>query len=659
MTLSPGDSTRLRPPEAAAVEPPRTRRRTLTLRALVLGLVLIPVNCYWVTVIEVRWYMLDGSCLPLFVEPVFFLFVLTAANLLLRALLPGKALSQGELLVVYILLVMSMTMCGHDMLQNLFGVIGHPFRFATPSNKWESLFWHQIPRWLFVDDKTQLANFYEGRGSPFTPEALRVWMPRLVNWGIFVAVLVGALLALAFLLSRPWSRDEKLSYPIIQAPLRLTDQQGVSLLRNRTMWFGFGSVALADAYNGLHAYFPNVPQLELRQYPIGDYFTRPPLNAVQGTNISFYPFMIGLAFFLPQDLQFSCWFFFVLRLVERVVGRAAGWDDIPGFPFFNQQGSGAWLGLAFIALWGARRHLWAAVRHALGLRTYLQADERRWPYVLALLTLVGGCAYFWFFVRPMGMTWPVAVMFFAVFFLLSIAMSRVRAELGAPHEIFFVNPQQIMAETVGTARFSLPNMTAINCLYWFNRCYRCHPMPNQVEALKMAEERSLGMGSIAMVTLIGALVAIPAAFWANLRVTYRYGAAASCDGFKDWLGWESFNRLQSWIQNPEYPDRMRLTFMASGLGLVLGLKALRSIFPAFPLHPAGYPLAISFAMDYFWFAFLISWVVKTAILRYGGHTAYRKSVPFFLGLILGDYVAGSVWAIIGPVTQRETYKIFI
>lgn len=633
--------------------------RTLTLRAVLLGLLLIPVQCYWVTIIEVRWYMLDGSCLPLFVEPVFFLFVLTLANLLLRLVWTEKALTQGELLVIYIMLVMSMTICGHDTLQNLFGVLGHPFRFATPGNKWESLFWSQIPRWLFVDDRAQLANFYEGHGSPFTPEALRVWGPRLVNWGIFVAALVASLLALAFLLSRPWSRDERLSYPIIQVPMRLTDQQGLGLLRSRTMWLGFGLVALADAYNGLNAYYPNVPQLELRQYPLGDYFTRPPLNAVQGTNISFYPFMIGLAYFLPQDLQFSCWFFFVLRLVERVVGSAVGWDQVPGFPFFNEQGSGAWLGLAFIALWGARRHLWAAGRHALGMSSYLAREEKRWPYALAMLTLLGSGVYFWAFVHAMGMTAPIALMFFVIFFLLSIAIARVRAELGAPHEIYFVNPEQIIAAMVGTARLGMANKTAINCLYWFNRCYRNHPMPNEVEALKMAEQRSLGVGSIAFVTLIGALAAIPATYWANLKVTYTYGAAASCQGFKDWLGWESFERLQDWIQNPAYPDRTRLGFMGSGLALVLGLKVLRSIFPAFPLHHAGYPLAISFAMDYFWFAFLISWVVKTLILRYGGHSAYRKSVPFFLGLILGDYVAGSVWAIIGPLSQRETYKIFI
>ena len=54
---------------------------------IVLGLLLMPVNAYWVTVAEVRWYSLDGSCLPLFITPVFILFCLAVLNLVLNLIL--------------------------------------------------------------------------------------------------------------------------------------------------------------------------------------------------------------------------------------------------------------------------------------------------------------------------------------------------------------------------------------------------------------------------------------------------------------------------------------------------------------------------------------------------------------------------------------------
>ena len=38
---------------------------------------------------------------------------------------------------------------------------------------------------------------------------------------------------------------------------------------------------------------------------------------------------------------------------------------------------------------------------------------------------------------------------------------------------------------------------------------------------------------------------------------------------------------------------------------------------------------------------------------------HSSAAPFFLGLVLGDYVAGSFWAILGPALHLTTYKIFI
>jgi hypothetical protein len=99
--------------------------------------------------------------------------------------------------------------------------------------------------------------------------------------------------------------------------------------------------------------------------------------------------------------------------------------------------------------------------------------------------------------------------------------------------------------------------------------------------------------------------------------------------------------------------------MGGGLAFVFFLKGMRNAFIWWPFHPAGYALAMSYAMDYFWFAFLVSWLIKLLLVRYGGMRIHTAAAPFFLGLILGDYVAGSFWAILGPSLNITTYKIFI
>jgi hypothetical protein len=158
-------------------------RSSITPRAIVLGLLLMPVNAYWVTVAEVRWYSLDGSCLPLFITPVFILFCLAVLNLVLRRLWPRHGFTQVELLVIYIMLVIGETLCGHDFVQNLFGVLGHPYRFATPENKWEVLFHQYLPSWLVVSNEDALRGFYEGDAAWWQRDNLLPLLTPLLWWG--------------------------------------------------------------------------------------------------------------------------------------------------------------------------------------------------------------------------------------------------------------------------------------------------------------------------------------------------------------------------------------------------------------------------------------------------------------------------------------------
>ena len=99
--------------------------------------------------------------------------------------------------------------------------------------------------------------------------------------------------------------------------------------------------------------------------------------------------------------------------------------------------------------------------------------------------------------------------------------------------------------------------------------------------------------------------------------------------------------------------------MCLGIVLTLILHILRTHFYWWPLHPAGYPLAVSFAIDYFWFTFFISWFLKTIILKSSGVKGYQRTIPFFFGLILGDFVVGALWMVFGTLTQQQVYMIYL
>jgi hypothetical protein len=98
--------------------------------------------------------------------------------------------------------------------------------------------------------------------------------------------------------------------------------------------------------------------------------------------------------------------------------------------------------------------------------------------------------------------------------------------------------------------------------------------------------------------------------------------------------------------------------MLAGAGVTLTLSALRARFVGFPLHPAAYALNMSFANDFFWGDMFLAWGVKSLVLRYGGIGLYRRALPLFLGLILGDYVTGSVWSLIGMAFHLDLFRTF-
>jgi len=650
-----------------ASQPTASPRRAIggvTARAVLIGLLLIPLHAYWITVFEVRWYSLDSTCLPLMVTPVFLLFCVVLLNLAVARAFRAPGLTQGELLVVYIILVISGVFASHDILQNLFGSIGHAARTAQtqPANNWEALFFRYMPWWLFVRDREALRGFYQGNSSPLTPGYLAAWIGPLAWWALYLMVLVVVFLSASVLLRYQWTRNEKLTFPLVQLPLAMTaEHDSLKFLRNRMTWIGFGVAFLVGAINGLNVFFPSVPYLaQVKQYDIAQGITSRPWNAVGYTPISMYPFMIGLGYFVPLDLSFSCWFFYVARKAWQVFGAATGMDAAAnrGFPYFGEQASGAWITLGLVVLYASRSYFRHAWRVAAGREKGESASDGKW-FRLAFMGLIGGSALAILFGAKAGMSLWVSVVFFAIYLTLSVTMARVRAELGSPHEIYFVNPQQIMVNLFGTGTLGPANLTVISAFYWLHRCYRSHPMPAQLESFKMAESGRINIGRLIVLTLVISFVSILAAYWANLTVTYHEGASAKCLGYKSWVGAESFNRLETWLNVGQPRDMARIAYMAVGSGIVLLLSGMRGAFLWWPFHPAGYALAVSFAMDYFWFCMLIAWLVKLLLIRYGGMRTHNLFIPFFLGMILGDYTIGSIWAIVGPLMGVQNYKIFI
>ena len=88
----------------------------------------------------------------------------------------------------------------------------------------------------------------------------------------------------------------------------------------------------------------------------------------------------------------------------------------------------------------------------------------------------------------------------------------------------------------GTRRLGAGTLTVFSLYKFFNRAYRAHPMPPQLEALKIAERRNINPRHIAAAILLATLIGSVSVFWVLLDNYYRHGAET---GYYGPLRWDS------------------------------------------------------------------------------------------------------------------------
>lgn len=635
-------------------------KRGLTLRSVLIGLLLMPLVEWWVAIVEYVYCTLHPTLISLFATSIFTLAVLVALNESVRRIRSGWALCQAELITIYVMLNIGTALVSHHCLQVLVSSIPYANHFANSYNNWGPLFANKLPWWLVVRDPVSLKNFYQG-GNLYDPVNWVPWVAPVLCWTAFILVLSGMFLCINVLLRKQWTARERLAYPLVQLPLDMT-VPGSPLFRNRLFWIGFGLVAAIDLINGLSALYPSIPRIPIKAtYELLKPATRP-WNSLGWLPAMFYPFGIGLGMLLPVDMLFSSWFFFWVWKAQNVLTAAFGLDSIPRMPFSGQQSLGAYIGICCFSLFTARSYLRSLARRFLGKPCDLDDSDEGISYRAAMWCLVFGFVFLVGFCVMAGMSIWLAALFFLVYLAISVAVTRMRAELGLPaHDLERSGPDATLAAVIGPRELGTANLAGLSMLQWFNRGYQSHSMPIQLEGFKMAEVVRSGnramLKAICTATAAGTVIG----FWVLLSTTYKLGGATSKFWWPDCpihLGSEPWNRMESWVLSPAAPSAGQAIAMAVGFCVVVLLNSLRMRLSWFPFHPVGYAVSASWSMHVLWLPMFIAWAIKLCILSYGGLKMYRKALPLFMGFIIAECVVGGAWTIFGAITRLPSYRFF-
>jgi hypothetical protein len=159
---------------------------------------------------------------------------------------------------------------------------------------------------------------------------------------------------------------------------------------------------------------------------------------------------------------------------------------------------------------------------------------------------------------------------------------------------------------------------------------------------------------------VTAVIALGTTVYARISTCYKYGALQGDTAYN--LGWNGAMHYNATSIQKNPPSFEFVTIgerklvptgvahAAAGAGFTGALIALRAWVPWWPLNPIGYVVCGSWAMSVSWFSIFIGWMAKSSVMTFGGATVYRRVLPGFIGMVLGEGIIGSFWAVVSFIT---------
>ena len=641
------------------------RESGFSLRAILIGLFFTALCDLWIhwaeLVLGSRGHTaLANTSIP--VGAFNILFLLTVINMVLNRVFRPLALSRPELLVIYVMLTVSTVISSSGGIHFIVPTITAAFWYADRSNNWSSQFLKYIPDWIAQKNHGALKGFYDGNSQvPWS-----VWSHQILAWWVFMALFAMANLCLVSILRRLWIDRERLGFPTVAVPIALIREPD-NLFKNGLFRIGFLLPFSVDIMNTFHLNVPSIPYFPTRtadQPDILNLFHSPPWNAIGSTPISLYPFVIGIAYLISVEMSFSCWFFWLATKLELVFGSAAGINagaaagGLSSWPYISQQGAGAFLGITLVGFWLSRSYFKEIAQILIGKIKKGDDGSEPLPYRIAFLGLllcIGGLTGW---CMAAGMHGMVAITLIILSLIYIISATRIRAETGDAW-LFGPNtdPFQVMTTTFGTSFYRPVDLTILayvrNAIA--NYDLRCITMPNQFDAFKMADAIQVDKRKLTAAMVLSTLLGILVSMAIALMIWYAFGAGAKTDPWRTSMGRLPFDQLSISLSSPLKADRSGTAAILAGFLITALLMVLRMRFTWWIFNPIGYAIANTSTMNQVWLPFFIAWVVKTLILRYGGIKSYQKSLPFFYGLIMGDFIAGGLTTLAGCLTGVNVY----
>ena len=592
---------------------------------------------------------------------IFFVLVLLL-NPILGSIKKTFQFSSHELILIYIMLLITCSITTMGLGAQLCPMIAAPFYYATPENNWAEIIQPYLKPWLFPQGQKVVQYFFEGlpKGEQIPWMA---WIKPLSFWLIFIFALYMVMLCIMVILRKQWVEKEKLIYPLVQLPLEMVqDDEKRSLIkpffRNKLMWIGFAIPFFISSWNGLHAYFHFIPPITLVnsvkifQNTIGLQF-----------RLSF-PIM-GFTYLINQEVALSVWFFALFYTVLRGMFNITGISSpenvgIYGItePILAHLGTGAFFGLVLFGLWMGRRHLKEVFRKAFKKDSSIDDSEEIMSFRTAVFGLILGTLILIIWLVSSGMSILVAIAFLICAFIFWIGLTRVIAEAGIATMISpSIGTSQVVSG-LGSANIGSQGLTGLGLSYVYASDIRTFPMSSMAQGLKLSSGTFTRKRGIFWAILLTVVLAFVASNWIVLKLAYTHGGMNLNSWYFVGGPQAPYNYVSSHINHPQGSNILGWFCRIGGVILMGIFMLMRYRFLWWPLHPLGFAIGGVNWIQALWFSIFLVWLLKMLILKYGGIRFFRTLRPLFLGFVLGQYSAAGLWFVIDLIARHTGNCVF-
>ena len=600
-----------------------------------------------------------SSCTP---AAFFLLFVLLLTlQIALGVMRRSWALSRAELVTVFIMMAVATAIPTRGVTGMLLPMMTGTFYYDTPENNWAELIHPLLSDWMVVHNPTAVKQFYEGSGSS-AAIPWDLWAPPLLRWFSFYAGFWLTLVCSMVILRRPWVEHERLVFPLAQLPLAMIgDRKGGGgradiikpFFKNPVMWFGLAIPFFINSINALSLYYQFITPIN----PVAtvDLFRH---SLVLSLRLNYL--MFGFAYFISSNISFSLWFFYLLHVIQVGVFSVVGifspeelgpWTGSgPVGAIMGHQMMGALTVLVVFGLWTARSHLRQVFLKAFGRAPEVDDSDEILSYRGAVFGLIAGVVFMGYWLWRSGIPAEIVPLFIISALIILIGLARIIAEAGLPTVTPEMIPAGFVVSGVGVPALGMQGMIATGyTLAWMGDLlvFMTAPLSSM---MRLSSEARQGRRRLAIGVGLALTISLVLSTWFLLHLAYRDGALnLHPQYFNTFAQYPSSFAAQK-LANPTGPSLAGWLWTGAGGFVMTLLMMARHRFIWWPLHPLGFVVSPGWAMDSVWFSVFLAWIIKVVVLKYGGPTVYAKTRPFFLGIVLGQFVVGGMWLVIDSFT---------